>query len=116
MFQSSVQSSPWSLVHGPGFTPTIPETHTGSKVGMGQILVCWSYSGPGFYAGVNVSIRGEWHRCCTLTEYIIIIILSDAFQHNGHDSIMSALSVGMFKCVIMFSWWWWEVNGAIVKL
>lgn len=32
------------------------------KLAWAKYLVCWSYSGPGFYAGVNVSIRGEWHR------------------------------------------------------
>ena len=31
------------------------------KLAWAKYLVCWSYSGPGFYAGVDVSIRGEWH-------------------------------------------------------
>ena len=32
------------------------------KLSWAKYLACWSHSGPGFYAGVNVSIRGEWHR------------------------------------------------------
>lgn len=27
-----------------------------------KYLICWSRSGPGFYAGINMSISGEWHR------------------------------------------------------
>lgn len=32
------------------------------KISWAKYLTCWSRSGPGFYAGVNISIRGEWHR------------------------------------------------------
>jgi hypothetical protein len=27
-----------------------------------KYLVCWSRSGPGYYAGINISLKGEWHR------------------------------------------------------
>ena len=26
-----------------------------------KYLVCWSASGPGFYAGINMTIKGTWH-------------------------------------------------------
>ena len=26
-----------------------------------KTLICWSYTGPGYYAGINISISGEWH-------------------------------------------------------
>ena len=32
------------------------------KISWAKYLTCWSRSGPGFYAGVNISVRGEWHR------------------------------------------------------
>ena len=32
------------------------------KLCWAKYLVCWSRSGPGYYAGINVSLRGEWHR------------------------------------------------------
>ena len=31
------------------------------KFSWAKYLVCWSHTGPGFYAGVNISISGEWH-------------------------------------------------------
>ena len=27
-----------------------------------KYLVCWSQSGPGFYAAVNITRKGEWHQ------------------------------------------------------
>lgn len=27
-----------------------------------KYLVCWTRSGPGFYAGVNIAISGEWPK------------------------------------------------------
>ena len=30
------------------------------KLAWAKYLVCWSYSGPGFYAGVDITIKGEW--------------------------------------------------------
>ena len=32
------------------------------KLCWAKYLVCWSRSGPSYYAGSNVSLRGEWHR------------------------------------------------------
>lgn len=32
------------------------------KLSWAKYLACWARSGPGFYAGVNVTLRGEWHR------------------------------------------------------
>ena len=32
------------------------------KISWAKYLVCWSYSGPGYYAGINMSISGEWHN------------------------------------------------------
>lgn len=31
------------------------------KLAWAKYLVCWSRSGPGFYAGVNVTLQGVWH-------------------------------------------------------
>ena len=31
------------------------------KLAWAKYLVCWPYSGPGFYARVNISVRGEWY-------------------------------------------------------
>lgn len=30
-----------------------------------KFLLCWSRSGPGFYAGINISKRGTWSRTVT---------------------------------------------------
>ncbi len=27
-----------------------------------KYLVCWSRSGPGYYAGINIEIKGEWPK------------------------------------------------------
>lgn len=32
------------------------------KLSWVKYLVCWSNSGPGFYAGINMMINGEWHQ------------------------------------------------------
>ena len=32
------------------------------KLAWAKYLVCWSRSGPGFYAAINISLNGEWHR------------------------------------------------------
>ena len=32
------------------------------KLSWAKYLVCWARSGPGFYAGVDMSISEEWHR------------------------------------------------------
>ena len=32
------------------------------KLCWAKYLVCWARSGPSYYAGINISIRGEWHR------------------------------------------------------
>ena len=32
------------------------------KLAWAKYLVSWSYSGPGFCAGVNITIRGEWNK------------------------------------------------------
>ena len=32
------------------------------KVAWAKYLMCWSRSGPGFHAGINISLNGVWHR------------------------------------------------------
>lgn len=32
------------------------------KLAWAKYLICWSYSGPGYYAGIDISISGEWDR------------------------------------------------------
>lgn len=41
------------------------------KISWAKYLTCWSRSGPAFYAGVNISIRGEQHRdaICSQSSY-----------------------------------------------
>lgn len=36
-----------------------------------KFLLCWSYSGPGYYAGIDISKRGNWSKnvvCCRSTK------------------------------------------------
>ena len=35
------------------------------KLAWAKYMVCWSRSGPGFYAGINISLNGEYSVVCT---------------------------------------------------
>ena len=35
------------------------------KISWIKYLLCWMKSGPGFYAGIDVSLRGSWSSKCT---------------------------------------------------
>ena len=32
------------------------------KLSWAKYLVCWTQSGPGYFAAINVTLRGEWHN------------------------------------------------------
>lgn len=45
-------------------------TITSVKFSWVKFLLCWSHSGPGFYAGIAISKKGEWSKtvmCCAST-------------------------------------------------
>ena len=53
--------------HGKKLSECLDHVHKGKcvlsvRIAWAKYLVCWSRSGHGFYAGVNISLNGEWHR------------------------------------------------------
>ena len=38
----------------------VKRTIVSVKFAWAQYLVCWSRSGPGYYAGINIEIQGDW--------------------------------------------------------